>query len=170
MPVPPVFPFRRTGRVIYSSRGLYGGAVAILVLVALIGTWSSCTRRRTPLQLSCWRGVFGRAVGHGGLVHLLRTPRTTVGARVRACDGSPFQRKPLMRRSTNPFYLAIEARESYLFEHLGSLVPSTDRRREVRDLYGTSCPITLSVDSIFCRFESVLERGKACVAVSFAQP
>ncbi|CAH0145436.1 hypothetical protein SRABI98_00651 [Microbacterium sp. Bi98] len=38
MPVPPVFPFRRTGRVIYSSRGLYGGAVAILVLVALIGT------------------------------------------------------------------------------------------------------------------------------------
>lgn len=38
MPVPPVFPFRRTGRVIYNPRGLYGAAVFILVFVVLIDT------------------------------------------------------------------------------------------------------------------------------------
>lgn len=37
MPTPPPFPFRRTGRVIYSSRGLYGWAVVIVLVVTLIG-------------------------------------------------------------------------------------------------------------------------------------
>lgn len=31
------FPFRRTGRVVYSSRGLYGLAGAIVLIVLLIG-------------------------------------------------------------------------------------------------------------------------------------
>lgn len=120
MPVPPVFPFRRTGRVIYNPRGLYGAAVFILVFVVLIGTVVVVyAEKNSPSSHRSGAVLFGRAVGHGGLVHLLRMPRATVGARVRACDGSPFQRKPLMRRSTNPFYLAIEARASYLFEPLG---------------------------------------------------
>ncbi|MDV6276540.1 hypothetical protein R3Q06_23860 [Rhodococcus erythropolis] len=37
MPTPPPFPFSRTGRVIYSSRGLYGWAIVIVLVVALIG-------------------------------------------------------------------------------------------------------------------------------------
>lgn len=37
MPTPPPFPFRRTGRVIYSSRGLYGWAAFITMIVVLIG-------------------------------------------------------------------------------------------------------------------------------------
>lgn len=37
MPAPPPFPFRRAGRVIYSSRGLFGWAAFIVMIVALIG-------------------------------------------------------------------------------------------------------------------------------------
>lgn len=76
MPTPPPFPFHRTGRVIYSSRGLYGWAALIVVIIALLGTvvWAysgnntpttvviACCFLGVLLALAGWCMYFGRRV------------------------------------------------------------------------------------------------------------
>lgn len=52
----PPFPFRRTGRVIYSSRGLYGAAVFIVVFVGLMGAvvFAYAERNSPATTLLAW--------------------------------------------------------------------------------------------------------------------
>lgn len=61
MPVPPRFPFRRTGRAIYSSRGLYGFAIFIVVFVALMGAvlyrYADNNSQTTIVVVCCFLGV-----------------------------------------------------------------------------------------------------------------
>lgn len=73
---PPQFPFRRTGRVVYSARGLYGLAGSIAVVVALLGALPLLTAGRNStanivvlygflvvlLAMAGWCAYWGRRV------------------------------------------------------------------------------------------------------------